>query len=137
MKTLSGIAPWLSAALLFALILMAADSFTVAEGAAFELPPVRLRDTADIAATAIAMPSQRGTVVFFDDIRYRLDDDAQTEKFVVHMRERLSSSTVKSLLVLADKRTPAGDLMKFAKAAGDAGAGKVLFAGRDPEEAAR
>lgn len=136
MKALAAIAPWLAVALLFAMISMIGDTLSVSGGTAFELPAHHLDDTAEIGAAAVAMPSPRGLLVFFDDTRYMLDDASQAAKLSVQLRERLDGAAAKTLLVMADRRASAGDLMKLARVARDGGAAKILFAGRDaPEEA--
>lgn len=136
MKALSAIAPWIAVALLLAMLAMIGDAFTVSEGTAFELPAHHLDDTSEIGAAAVAMPSGRGMLVFFDDTRYVLDDPSQAEKLRAQIRERMDGAAAKTLLVLADGRSSAADLMKLAKTAREGGAAKILFAGREERETA-
>ena len=127
---LSAVAPWVTAAILFAMILVTSTVWTAADGAMFALPDKGVGDISDTDAVAMAMPSTQGTLVFFDDTRYMLDDDAQVASFARQLKERVAQAESPVLLVLADKRVSGGDFMRIAAVAKANGVAKVLFAER-------
>jgi len=128
---LAAIAPWISVALAFASVVLVSNSLVRESGTLFSLPAAGPRDMADVSAAALAMPSERGTLVFFDDTRFMLEDPSQAAKLESQIGERLENAAAKTLLVLADRRVPGGDLMRLSEIAGRGGASKILFAGRD------
>lgn len=130
MAPLAAAAPWLTVAILFASMVLVSGALVREEGTLFSLPQSSLRDTADVSAAAVAMYSPRGTLLFFDDTRYVLSDDAQTGIFVSQLAARMETSPAATLLVMADERIPGGDLMRIAALAKKGKAGKILFASR-------
>jgi biopolymer transport protein ExbD len=133
LKALSSAAPWLTAGLLFVMIWMTAGAITTAEGALFDLPSGSLGDVADVAASALVKRTDKGTLVFFDDTRFVLGDEAQTAALAAQMSAKIANRDRPTILALADRRVSAGDLVKFADIAKSAGVNKVLFAERREE----
>ena len=127
---LSAVAPWVTAAVLFAMIVVMSTVWTAADGAMFMLPEKGVGDIADTDAVAMAMPSSQGTLVFFDDTRYMLEDAAQMESFARQLKERVAKVESPVLLVLADSRVSGGDFMRLAAVAKSNGVSRVLFAER-------
>lgn len=125
---LASAAPWIAAALLFALILVAGGKFTCDEGTLFALPRDGAGDAADTDAVALVMASPRGTLVFFDDTRYMLGDAMQEGRLGAQLSETFKTSAGKTLLALADADSKTRDLMKLAAIARENGVEKILFA---------
>ena len=127
---LSAVAPWAMAALLFSMIIVISGVWTSADGVMFQMPDTKVGDISDTDAVAMAMPSSQGTLVFFDDTRYMLEDDAQVASFARQLKERVARAESPVLLVLADRRVSGGDFMWIAEVAKANGVVKVLFAER-------
>ena len=126
-------APWLSVGLVLLMLNMIGGTMTAARGFLFDLPAgeVEEGDVTSLVALAASMPG--GTLVFFDDARYSLGDPSSVAAFCGHLSERVAATPRKTLLLLADKSVPAGDLMEIAASARRSGAKKVLFAVKRPE----
>lgn len=123
--------PWITAGLLFMLICRVGDTFTLAKGVAFDLPVAEGKlegAVTPMVALVIPDPKEAKTLVFFDDARYTLGDWMSEKSFDEELSKRAADVGEKSLLVLADRGVPAGDIMRFAELAKQAGVRKVLFA---------
>lgn len=129
-KSLCAFAPWISAALLFAMVQRVAGSLSSARGTLLDLPGESARDVADVTAAALLMDSPRGAFVFFDDTRYMLDDESQFDSFSGQLRRRAGEYEEPVLLVLADAEVRHSDLMRISSAARKAGFKSALFAER-------
>lgn len=134
LRGLSAMAPWVAAALLFALVAMVGGTITSATGAAFTLPDEGVADVSETDAVALLMPSSQGSLVFFDDTRYAMDDEAQMDAFATQLKDRVAKSGSPTLLVLADRRVSGGDFMRLAAVAKASGVAKTLFAERKPQK---
>ena len=81
-KPFTAAAPWISLALLMATFALADGRLTSSPGTVFDLPAPAAREGTEPGLAAIMMPvaregaAGRETIVFFDDARYSLDDDA-------------------------------------------------------------
>ena len=104
-------------------------------GLLFDLPGTVSRDGAATDLVALVLPHGHETLAFFDDSRYILGDESSFKALGESFAARVEKSPSKTLLVLADRRIPAGDLMKLAEAARRSGISKVLFAGKSEETA--
>ena len=135
-KPLFAAAPWITLVLLLVMFGFLGDRLTAAPGVVFDLPAPGGRQTAAPDMTMLALPSANvgesgGTLAFFDDARYVLDDPQS----VALLREQLLShvqagSARATLLVLADRRVPAGELMKLVGIARESGVRHVQIAER-------
>ena len=91
---------------------------------------------------AVVMALPRATLVVFDDAPFELRrdarDDASDESplaaFGRQLEERARQLPEKTLLLLADRRVPGGDLMKLATVARNSGVERILFAERKLQE---
>lgn len=128
LRPLVAVAPWLTVVLLLLLFHLIGGALTSARGVLFELPEAGLSDGEATGLVALVMPVKHETLVFFDDSRYMLGDEASLDALASHMAERMSRTDRKTLLVLADRRVTGGDLMKLAGLVKRGGAEKILFA---------
>ena len=129
--------PWITVGLLFLLICRVGDTFTRAKGVAFDLPSATgAPEGAVTQMVALVMPDPKETktLVFFDDARYTLGDWRSERSLDEELSRRAAAAGEKTLLVLADRRVPAGDVMGFAEIARRAGVKKLLFAEKSREE---
>lgn len=130
LKPFAVAAPFLSVLVLLLQFGFIGGTFTSAKGVLFDLPDSGVCEGAvtDMAALMMKMPHNRETLVFFDDSRYILGDEPSLAVFGEHLAERAGKTENKTLLVLADRRVAAGELMKFAAVAKRNGVKRVLFA---------
>ncbi|MGN0855743.1 MAG: ExbD/TolR family protein [Kiritimatiellia bacterium] len=122
--------PWITVGLLLLMLYMISGTYTSAQGLLFDLPDTT--ETADGERgrlVALVMPSAQATLVFFDDARFVLGDDASQGEFGKQLAERADAGE-KALLVLADRRVAGGDLMTLATLARQSGIERILFAAR-------
>jgi hypothetical protein len=78
-KPLFAAVPWITLALLLVMFGLLGDTLTAAPGVVFDLPAPVGRQTTAPGTTMLVLPSANageadGTLVFFDDARYVLDD---------------------------------------------------------------
>ena len=125
--------PWLTVLTLLLMLYFVSGTLTAAKGTLFDLPSAGLSEGEATGLVALAMPHAHETLVFFDDSRYVLDDAASARALGEHIAERVARSETKTLLVLADRRLPGGDLMDLASIAKKGGVSKVLFAQKRTE----
>ena len=134
MRPFAASAPWLTLALLVALMALVGDRFVAAPGVTFDLPvsSVREADAAGLVALVLPLARESGggeeTFVFFDDGRFTLADPASAASFRRGLAERAAADLTGSLLLLADRRVPAGDLMNLVGLARAAGVKRVQIA---------
>ena len=135
-KPFTAAAPWISLALLMATFALADGRLTSSPGTVFGLPAPAAREGTEPGLAAIMMPvaregaAGRETMVFFDDARYSLDDDASREALRERIGARAAADATGTMLVLADARVPAGDMILFAGLAREAGVVHVEIAER-------
>jgi len=128
-------APYVTVLLLLLMLHVASGALTAAKGVLFDLPAAGLDDGASTKLVALMLPHDHETLVFFDDSRYILGDDASLRALGENIAARTERPDDKTLLVLADRRISGGDLMKFAEVARRKGVERVLFAGKSEESA--
>ena len=130
LKPFVAAAPAVSVGILVLLLHVVSGKLTAAEGVLFDLPSAAPTDAIVIgeAPVALVMPVPHETLVFFDDTRYLLGEDASENALGEQLLRRFSILPRKTLLVLADRRVAAGDLMRLAALAKANGVERVLFA---------
>lgn len=130
LRPLSVAVPWLTVGLLFMMLYLMGGTFTSAEGTLVALPRSSVGDISSYSAVALVLPTAHGTLVFFDDTRYVLEDDVQMDMFATQLKDRMAASPEENttLLVLADMRVRHGDLLRFAAIARQSDVRQVLFA---------
>lgn len=135
MRPFLAAAPWLTVLVLLLMLYMVAGTLYTSKGILFDLPDasgLEEGESAPLVALAVPMPRKASasdeTLVFFDDARYSLGDDASAAAFASHLEERVAKTSRRTLLVLADRRISSGELMKIASLAKRSGAKGILFA---------
>ena len=121
-------APWLTVALVVLLLHIVSGKLTAAEGVLFDLPSAASTDAVGEAPVALVMPVPRETLVFFDDTRYLMGDDASVRALGDQLAQCFARAPRKTLLVLADRRVASGELMRLAALAKANGVERILFA---------
>ena len=121
--------PWLTVILLLLMLHMVGGTFVSERGILFDLPDSSGLDEGESASlVALVMPMPHETLVFFDDARYTMGDEASVAAFGSHLENRAAKSERKTLLVLADRRVATGELMKLSAIARRSGLERILFA---------
>jgi len=126
--------PWLDALVVAIVVFMVNQRMVVSPGVMFDLPKAALREGVHTGLTALMISVSRDvssgdeTLVFFDDERYSVRDDEQMGVLVERLRTRTTASAHRELLLLADKRVPHGDVMRFVNVAREAGVQQVSVA---------
>lgn len=116
------ITPWLTAVVIAAHFALVADQITIAPGIQFDLPAAPFTEgvssapsivmlRSQVAAADAASPREDITLVFFDDIRYRIgtDDECKLGKDLSLFVNKFKPAQV---ILLADKNVLHGDVMK-------------------------
>lgn len=135
-RPLSAAAPWLSLVLLVSLFGIVSKEVTLGRGTVFDLPESAAADADDPGLTVFVLPVPRDagggeeTLVFFDDARFAPADAASAANLQHRLSARVSDARSRTLLILADRRVPAGDLMKLMALARKAGLRHVQVAER-------
>lgn len=120
--------PYIAAVLLFLLLYLLSGTLSSAKGVMFDLPEANAVDRAHISLAALVMPTAKETLVFFDDARYVLEDEASMDSFANQLVNRVNTAETPTLLILADKHVASGDLMRLAALARQSGVKKFFFA---------
>lgn len=134
LRPIVSVSPWAAAFLSLAVMYVAGSALSSASGILFDLPDAPLAEDDLSSLVAVVLPLKNETAVMFDDARYFTDDAASMRVFSEHFTDCLSRVPKKTLLVLADRRIPYGDLARFASVVRTCGAERVLFANRRSEE---
>ena len=136
LKSFSDAAPWITLVLLLCMIALISNRMTVAPGVVCDLPASSIREgeTPDLTVMIVPAVSEkenvRGTLVFFDDARYSVEDPVLFASFRKRLAERVAADETGNLLVLGDRRISAGALMKLVDAAREAGVNHLQIAER-------
>ncbi len=126
--------PWLNAVVIGVLLLAVNRRLVVSPGVVFDLPGAVLREGSQASLTALMIAVDRGgrggdqTLIFFDDQRYFTEDAEQMAVLGERLKNRVSLGVCKELLLLADKRVPHGDVMRFVNVARESGVLRVNVA---------
>ncbi len=139
MRPFAAAVPWITVVLLLLMFHMIGGTMTSAEGVLFDLPDAGSAEGEETKLVALVMPmtresARRETLVFFDDARYMLGDEASESVFIEQLAERSSKTGDRTLLVLADRRVAGGELMRVAALAKKGGVKRLLFAERKDRE---
>lgn len=139
MRPFCAAAPWVTFALVLATMAFVGSRFTAAPGVVFDLPTAGIVESEESRLIALAMPVVREsgggeeTLVVFDDARFTLSDHSSADSLRRALEEGVASDRGNVMLLLADRRIPAGDLMKLALIARSAGVRHVQIAARKEE----
>ena len=123
-------APWITLILLLMTLWFVGGTLVSQEGVLVDLPETAVGEGEATGAVALIVPSTtaRKTMVFFDNSRYSMDDAGNVSTLADHISETAQHTKRKTILVLADRRVPGGELMRFAALARKNGITKILFA---------
>lgn len=133
-KPLVAAAPWITLALILAMFALIGGRLVAAPGVLFDLPESVGRQTAPVGLAALVLPVAHGegiaadTLVFFDDARYSLSDEMAVNALREQIDRRVREDASDTLLLLADKRVHAGDLMRIVGLARESGVRQVQIA---------
>ena len=125
--------PWITVGAALLMLHLLGGTLTAAEGVLFDLPDSGLSEGDTTSLVALVTPMKNETLVFFDDARYSLNDSMSAAAFGEQLSDCAARADRKTLLVLADRRTTAADLMKIAALARMNGILRILFANRRSE----
>jgi len=126
--------PWINAVVLVVMLLSVHGQMVISPGVVFDLPRAPLREglhqglTALMIAVARDTPGGEETLIFFDDDRYSTQDEEQLARLSERLKSRVALDGRRELLLLADKRVPHGDVVRFVNAAREAGVLRVNVA---------
>ena len=126
-------APWITVALLLLLFHLIGGTLVSEKGTLFDLPEGNLADGVPTGSVALLVHNAHDTMVFFDDSRYLLGDNTSVASLADHLKDSGSRFGRKTLLALADKRIPAGNLIKFSALTRERGIYTVLFPAKKSE----
>ena len=128
-KPLLAAVPWVTVVLLLEMLHLVGGTFASSEGVLFDLPDSSgLEEGEPASLVALVMPMPHETLVFFDDARYTMGDDASAGAFGDHLSDRAAKTDRKTLLILADRRVAMGEVMKISGIAKRSGVERILFA---------
>ena len=111
-------APWLTFALTVAFFILLQGVLAPAPSLLFDLPEPAVADSAQPGLVALLIPGDvegveaEGTLIYFDDARYALSDQASLDEFSNRLGDRAIETKCGVLTLMSDRRVPAGDLMK-------------------------
>ncbi len=129
--------PWITVLLLMLMLHMVSGTLSSSEGVLFDLPDSSgSRDGEPASLVALVMPMPSETLVFFDDGRYTLGDETSSALLGEQLSDRAAKAEEETLLVLADKRVAAGELIKLSGIAKRSGIKRILFAEKRTGKAA-
>ncbi|MBO7683978.1 MAG: hypothetical protein J6T51_04555 [Kiritimatiellae bacterium] len=129
----SAAVPFLTVLLLLLMLHFVGGTLTSARGVLFDLPESGLGEGEATGLVALVMPMPHETLVFFDDSRYLLGDEASLRSLGENIALRADKSSSRTLLVLADRRVAGGELFRLAAVARRSGISRMLFAEKKAE----
>lgn len=127
-------APWITLAVLLLMMNLLGGTLAIREGVLFELPDAGIAEGESTSLVALMIPMSHETLVFFDDARFVMGDPQSMDAFREQLAERAGKLKERTLLVLADRRISADEIMRFAAIAKEGGVGQILFAERRRSE---
>ncbi len=132
-KPLFAAVPWITLTILLALFAFIGDRLPQVPGLMCELPqPVAGQAQATGLAALVLPAASTGdeTLVFFDDARYSLSDEASVSTLKERLGARSQAEPSSTFLLLADRRVPAGDIIRLVGIARESGLLRVQIAER-------
>jgi biopolymer transport protein ExbD len=126
--------PWANGVIIVVMVLMVNHRMVISPGVVFDLPRATFREGMYVGLTALMItvardtPGGEETLIFFDDDRYSTQDAEQMAALTERVQSRVALVARKELLLLADKRVPHGDVVRFVNAVRQAGVQRVSVA---------
>lgn len=124
------IVPWLNAVVIVALTMVLSRRITISPTIEFELPRTQYTESAETGAGLVMLRPNAGekdTIVFFDDVRYRVGSGDETNLYE-HISRYATKFNSAQILLLADKNVFHGDVMNIVNLARRAGVARVNVA---------
>ena len=124
---LISVAPWINVVLLIFFFLMIDRKFLLEPGILVNLPKVSIDQGSSYGMTAVVLSlkgagrDERDEIVFFDDVRYRLQIEDQRKRLQRAFSSKVKEGREVTLILQADRNVSHGtvvDLMNMALAAG-------------------
>lgn len=126
------IVPWVNFGVVMLLFLALSQRLTLSPGVMFDLPRAAFREGLHSGPSIVMISAQRAqgaeTLVFFDDVRYRLDEAASAEVLRAELARAALRPAGRQLLLLADRRVPHGDVVTLVNLARAVGVQRVNVA---------
>lgn len=125
--------PWITLTLLLALFAFIGDRLPQVPGMVCDLPAPVAGQAEATGLAALVLPAAGGegeTLVFFDDARYSLSDEASVSVLKDRLWARAGAEPSRTFLLLADRRVSAGDVMRLVGLARESGIARVQIAER-------
>ena len=133
-KPLFAAVPWVTLTVLLALFAIIGDRLPQVPGLLCDLPPAKASEGVPASLAALVLPGAGAetaeTLVFFDDARYSLSDEASVASLKEHLGLRAAAESSGTIILLADRRVPSGDIHRLAGLARDSGLRRVQIAER-------
>ena len=132
-KPLFAAVPWITLTLLLALFAFIGDRLPQVPGVVCDLPAPVGGQAEATGLAALVLPAAgeaRETLVFFDDARYSLSDETSVASLKDRLAARVDAEKSGTFLLLADRRVPAGDVMRLVGLARESGLDRVQIAER-------
>lgn len=121
--------PALNILAIAALAAVATGRIAVSPSVRFDLPESEFFSGAHTAlSAALVVPQGSGPILFFDGIRYRLDDETETSALAQALAGAVRETGTAEVSLFADETAPHGQIMRFAAAAKRAGVATVNVA---------
>ena len=135
LKPMAVAIPWITVILLFLMLYVVSGTMTSAKGVFVELPEGDQLDGSASSLVATVVPSAHGTLVFFDDARYWLNDRESMSAFGEHLAGRAAKVEDRTLVVMADFRVTGGEMSVLSSVSRANGIKRLLFAHKPKEQA--
>lgn len=132
-KPLFAAVPWVTLAILLALFSFIGDRLPQVPGLVCDLPARVAGQAEATGLAALVLPAAGAgdeTLVFFDDARYSLSDKMSVDVLRDRLSLRAGAEPSRTFLLLADRRVPAGDIMRLVDLARGSGLTRVQIAER-------
>jgi biopolymer transport protein ExbD len=132
-KPLFAAVPWVTLAILLALFAFIGDRLPQVPGLVCDLPARVAGQAEATGLAALVLPASGAgdeTLVFFDDARYSLSDKMSVDVLRDRLSVRAGAEPSRTFLLLADRRVPAGDIMRLVDLARGSGLTRVQIAER-------
>ena len=132
-KPLFAAVPWVTLTLLLALFAFIGDRLPQVPGLVCDLPARVAGQAEATGLAALVLPASGAgdeTLVFFDDARYSLSDKMSVDVLRDRLSVRAGAEPSRTFLLLADRRVPAGDIMRLVDLARGSGLTRVQIAER-------
>jgi len=133
---LVSVGPWLDVILLIIFFLLVDSRFVLQPGVIVDLPTAPFRNGSRLGMVAVVMSvkgaeaGSRREIVFFDDERFLVEDEAQMDGLKRAFDGRIRKYPDASLVLEADRRVPHGTVVNIMDMALDVGVRQVNLAVR-------